>query len=143
MNVFSMSPKIAVCITIAWLVAPSRGAGAAEVSSLWLAPPVDGPVVERFREPATKWGEGHRGIDYAVARGTAVRAAAAGDVAFAGQVAGILAVTIDHGVVQTTYSSLATVDVTEGQHVGRGHWIGSAGSAHPGGSDGLHLGVKI
>ncbi len=116
-------------------------ASAAPEPELWLTPPVDGAVVARFEAPVRKWGSGHRGIDYAVAAGTAVRAAAAGTVTFAGSVAGTLAVTIDHGPFQTTYSVLSAVDVAEGQFVDRGHWIGAAGEAHPG-VGGLHLGVK-
>ena len=117
-------------------------AAAAPEPELWLTPPVDGAVVARFDAPVRRWGSGHRGIDYAVAPGTAVRAAAAGTVTFAGPVAGTLAITIDHGPFQTTYSSLSSVDVSEGQAVDRGHWIGTAGEAHPGSGTGLHLGVK-
>lgn len=116
-------------------------ATAAPEPELWLTPPVDGAVVARFEAPVRKWGSGHRGVDYAVAAGTAVRAAASGTVTFAGSVAGTLAVTIDHGPFQTTYSALSSVDVTEGQFVDRGHWIGAVGEAHEG-TAGLHLGVK-
>lgn len=119
----------------------SSTAAAAE-PQLWLTPPVDGAVVARFEAPVRKWGSGHRGVDFAAAPGTAVRAAAAGTVSFAGSVAGTLAVTIDHGPFETTYSSLSSVDVSEGDYVDRGHWIGAAGEAHPGAGTGLHLGVK-
>lgn len=114
----------------------------AQEPELWLTPPVDGAVVARFEAPIRKWGSGHRGVDFAAAHGTAVRAAAAGTVTFAGSVAGILAVTIDHGPFQTTYSALSSVDVSEGEHVDRGYWIGAAGEAHPGAGSGLHLGIK-
>ncbi len=118
------------------------GPAAAQSPALWLTPPVDGPIVERFEAPVTKWSSGHRGIDFGVPAGTAVRAAAAGEVVFAGSVAGTLAVTIDHGAFDTTYSALAGIDVPQGGHVERGHWIGSSGVTHPGGAAGLHLGVK-
>lgn len=130
---------------LAFLVCPlvlCPAASAASEPELWLTPPVDGAIVARFEAPVRKWGSGHRGIDYVVAPGTAVRAAAAGTIAFAGSVAGTLAITIDHGPFQTTYSSLSSVDVTEGQVVDRGHWIGAAGEAHAGTGGGLHLGVK-
>jgi hypothetical protein len=64
-------------------------------------------------------------------------------VRFAGDVAGSLAVTIDHGSgLETTYSRLSTVGVREGQHVTRAQFIGRVGEAHPGVA-GLHFGVKI
>jgi hypothetical protein len=134
--------KKPVSVALAWLVLSSPAA--AQPGRTWLTPPVDGPLVARYDAPERKWGSGHRGVDFAVSEGTAVRAAAAGYVIFAGPVAGSLAVTIDHGgAFRTTYSTLASVDVTEGQHVDRGHWIGTTGSAHPGGAPGLHLGVKV
>lgn len=129
-------------VLVASLSFVGPAASAAPEPELWLTPPVDGAVAERFEAPVRKWGSGHRGIDYAVAPGTAVRAAAAGIVTFAGSVAGTRAVTIDHGPFQTTYSSLSSVDVAIGQLVERGHWIGAAGEAHPGIGTGLHLGVK-
>ncbi|MFN2586642.1 MAG: peptidoglycan DD-metalloendopeptidase family protein [Actinomycetota bacterium] len=116
----------------------------AQPGATWLTPPVDGGIVARFDEPERKWGSGHRGVDFAAPAGTAVRAAAAGRVVFAGPVAGTLAVTIDHGgALQSTYSALASVAVAEGDHVDRGHWVGTAGHAHAGGAPGLHLGVKV
>lgn len=117
---------------------------AAQPGAVWLTPPVDGALVARYDEPERKWGSGHRGVDFAVAAGTAVRAAAPGYVVFAGPVAGAFAVTIDHGsAFETTYSALASVDVTEGEHVDRGHWIGTSAAAHRGGTGGVHLGVKV
>ncbi|HEX2195761.1 MAG TPA: peptidoglycan DD-metalloendopeptidase family protein, partial [Actinomycetota bacterium] len=114
----------------------------AQEPSLWLTPPVDAPVSARFDAPERKWSSGHRGVDFAVAAGTAVRASAEGRVVFAGSVAGNLAVTIDHGAFQTTYSALSRVDVSEGGEVERGQWIGLSGEAHPGEAAGVHLGVK-
>ena len=131
--------RLIACLSFLVLVAAPA---AAQEPELWLTPPVDGAVVARFEPPVRKWASGHRGIDFAAAPGTAVRAAAAGRVAFAGSVAGTLAVTIDHGPFQTTYSALSTVDVSEGEYVDRGHWIGAVGEAHPGAGSGLHLGVK-
>src|SRR5690349_13785767 len=37
-------------------------------------PPVEAPIIDRFRPPACSWCPGNRGIDYAVAPGTPVRA---------------------------------------------------------------------
>jgi hypothetical protein len=118
---------------------------AADSDRPWLIPPVDGPVGRRFQAPAVDWGPGHRGIDYLVpgAAPVAVRAAAAGRVAFAGAVAGVNAVTIEHaGGMETTYTNLLDMDVDEGQYVIQGSWIGHTKVAHEG-IAGLHFGVKI
>lgn len=116
-------------------------AGAAP--SAWLTPPVDGPVVRPFEAPASAYGPGHRGIDYRVPPGTQVRAAGSGVVRFAGDVAGVTAVTIDHGGgIESTYTRLQSLEVARGQHVTRGEYIGLTGEAHPG-RTGLHLGVKV
>jgi hypothetical protein len=111
----------------------------------WLIPPVDAPVGRRFQAPAVDWGPGHRGIDYLLpgAAPVAVRAAAAGRVRFAGSVAGVNAVTIEHaGDMETTYTNLLDIDVDEGQYVLQGSWIGHTRVAHEGVA-GLHFGVKI
>jgi hypothetical protein len=94
--------------------------------------------------PAHEYGSGHRGIDYEVASGTAVRAARGGTVTFAGPVAGLQAVAISHeNGMETTYSSLSEVYVREGESIAQGRWIGRSGSAHPGTDSGLHFGVKL
>ncbi|MDQ3646106.1 MAG: peptidoglycan DD-metalloendopeptidase family protein [Actinomycetota bacterium] len=116
----------------------------AEDSSEWLIPPVDGAIARPWLAPETDWGSGHRGLDYASPPGTAVRAAAAGTVTFAGAVAGIEAVTIDHGDgLATSYSALGAIHVAEGQQVGAGAWIGTVGEAHTGTGSGLHLSVRL
>ncbi len=109
-----------------------------------LAPPVDGQITRRFEPPRMDWGPGHRGVDYSVTSGTQIRAAAAGTVVFAGDVAGIKAVTIEHsGGLATTYSQMAEVMVEAGTLVGAATWLGTAGGAHSGLGAGLHFGVKM
>lgn len=91
-------------------------------------PPVDGEVVDPFRAPTSRYGPGNRGVDYATAPGTSVAAAAAGIVAFAGQVAGSLHVTVHHADgIRTTYAFLASVSVRRGQRVAAGDELGRAG----------------
>jgi hypothetical protein len=108
-----------------------------------LIPPVDAPIARRFEAPGFEWGPGHRGIDYVVAPGTAVRAVAGGTVTFAGPVAGTVAVTIAHvGGIASTYSRLGAVEVDVGDRVSQGTWIGRAGRAHADAA-GLHLGIKL
>lgn len=87
----------------------------AGASGSWFIPPVDGVIGRRFEPPGTTWGPGHRGIDYVVAAGTAVRAIGPGTVSFAGRVANTQAVTIVHanGFV-STYSDLSEVLVGAG-----------------------------
>lgn len=118
-------------------------ASPASASSPWLIPPVDAPLARVFEAPFSQWGSGHRGIDYDVPVGTAVRAVADGTVSFAGDVAATRAVTIVHaGGIESTYSDLSEVLVSEGDVVEQGFWIGRTGRAHPSVA-GFHLGVKV
>src|SRR2546426_331772 len=101
-------------------------------AAVW-SPPVDGPVVRRFEAPSTTWGPGHRGVDFAAAPGTPVRAAGAGVVAFAGPVGGRLIVVVAHpGGLRTGYAYLARTAVAAGQSVERGPVLGTSGGAGPG-----------
>ncbi|MDQ3941240.1 MAG: peptidoglycan DD-metalloendopeptidase family protein [Actinomycetota bacterium] len=127
-----------ITVTLGALVTPPARADVA----IRLTPPVDAPISHHFDAPESRFGAGHRGVDYAVPAGTAIRAAAAGTVTFAGSVAGVLAVTIDHSAgLVTTYSDLSSIVVTEGEVVTEGTWIGRSGRSHV--DDGLHLGVKL
>ncbi len=100
------------------------------------APPVDAEVVDGFRPPVTLFGAGNRGLEYGTAPGTTVAAVAAGDVTFAGPVAGTLHVTVLHeDGVRTTYSFLDRVDVVVGQRVEQGQVVGTT-AGH------LHLGAR-
>ena len=91
--------------------------------------PVPGPVIDAFRAPATPYGPGHRGVAYAATPGEPVRAAAAGTVTFAGQVAGTLIVVVGHADrIRTTYSGLRTVAVRTGQPLAAGQSVGTAGA---------------
>ncbi|MEO7571442.1 MAG: peptidoglycan DD-metalloendopeptidase family protein [Acidimicrobiales bacterium] len=99
-------------------------------------PPVDAPVQDPFRPPVTRFGPGNRGLEYATAPGTEVRATGDGRVTFAGSVAGALHVTVVHDDgVRTTYSFLARVDVLVGQPVRQGAVVGVT-------LDDLHLGAR-
>lgn len=130
-------------IVASMLAALVLGVSPATAAS-WLIPPVDAVIARRFEPPGTTWGPGHRGIDYAVPPGTAVRAIGAGTVVFAGRVADTVAVTIAHGDgMESTYSDLDEVLVAPGDVVDQGYWIGRTGSSHDGGQPGLHLGLKV
>lgn len=100
-------------------------------------PPVDAPVRDPFRAPATRFGPGNRGIEYATTGGAPVRATGDGRVTFAGPVAGALHVTVLHADgVRTTYSFLRDVAVVAGQAVRQGDLVGRAGER-------LHLGARL
>lgn len=91
--------------------------------------PVDGKVTDKFRPPATPYGPGNRGWEYATTPGQPVKAAADGTVTFAGQVGGVLNVVIRHaGGVLTTYSKLHSISVSRGQEIRAGDVVGVAGS---------------
>jgi Membrane proteins related to metalloendopeptidases len=91
----------------------------------WRAP-LDGPirVVRRFDPPALPWLSGHRGVDLAAEPGARVRAAGAGRVGYAGNVAGRGVVTILHeGGLRTTYLPVRAL-VERGAPVRPGDVIG-------------------
>jgi murein DD-endopeptidase MepM/ murein hydrolase activator NlpD len=89
-------------------------------------------VVRGFQPPDSPYGPGHRGVDLAADAGTPVLAADAGVVVYAGVVAGIPVVSIDHdGGLRTTYEPVAA-SVAAGAQVHRGQEIGSLRAGHPG-----------
>lgn len=99
-------------------------------------PPVDAPVIDPFRPPPQPWLPGNRGLEYATAPGTVVRAIGPGVVSFAGPVAGSLHVTVTHpDGLRSSYSFLAAVRATVGTTVAAGDVVGLA-------ADRLHLGVR-
>lgn len=98
-------------------------------------PPTDAPIVDHFRPPATFYGGGNRGLEYATQSGSIVRASGDGTVAFAGPVAGRLVVSVTHGDgLRTTYSGLEALRVRRGEVVARGQTLGLS-------TDRLHFGV--
>jgi peptidase M23-like protein/palmitoyl protein thioesterase len=126
------------------LVAAPAAASSSDYPATMLRAPVDGPIGRGFEAPQVDWGPGHRGLDYVVPAGTAVAAAADGIVSWAGPVAGVMAVTIDHGGgLESTYSDLAEIYVVGGQPIDSGTWLGRTSLAHAGGGPGLHFGVKL
>ena len=93
-------------------------------------PPVDAPVSDPFRRPATPYGAGNRGLEYDTRPGEVVVAAAAGEVTFAGSVAGRRYVTVQHrDGVRTAYGPLGRLapGVRPGTSVAAGDAVGTAG----------------
>jgi len=105
-----------------------------------LEPPVAGEIVRSFA-PVGRYA-GHWGIDYATDEGSEVRAADDGRVTFAGDVAGVLSVTVNHGGgLRTSYSYLSEVLVSVGDRVGRSQQIARSGTDH--GVAAVHFSVRI
>ena len=107
--------------------------------------PVDGTprIVRRFDPPPEPWLAGHRGVDLAAASGATVRAAADGQVLFAGPVGGRGVVSVTHaGGLRTTYEPV-TPAVAAGDLVSAGDVLGTVGPGH-GGCPGacLHWGLR-
>jgi hypothetical protein len=124
---------LAVAVAVIVLMVVTAPAAAGEPV---YTPPVDAPIADPFRAPASRYGSGNRGIEYATTPGTAVRAIGAGEVVFAGPVAGALHVTVRHpDGLRSSYSFLATITVSRGDHVLRGDTVGTS-------ADRLHLGVR-
>ena len=137
---------VAVVVAAAVLVGPLVGPAAAgdraaepaaPPDAVDYRPPVDAPLTDTFRPPATRYGAGNRGVDYATEHGQAVVAAAAGQVVFAGRVGADLHVVVLHADgVRSGYSFLGTVAVRRGDRVEAGDVVGTAGAR------GLHFGAR-
>lgn len=112
-----------------------------EVAYDW---PTGGPVgvLAPFEGSATPYGPGHRGVDLAVLPGDAVLAAADGEVAFTGSVAGRGVVSIDHADgLRTTYEPLVP-SVAAGDRVVAGQPIGVLDRGHCPPPGCLHWGAR-
>ena len=110
-----------VAALLSW--SPPTAHGAAEI----FLPPTDRPISDPYRAPNGPYGAGNRGIEYRTEVGDRITAAAAGEVVFAGPVAGALFVTVSHASgLRTTYGYLDTIFVRVGSAVRRGALVGSA-----------------
>lgn len=99
--------------------------------------PVDGQVVDGFRPPKTQYGSGNRGLTYATADRSEVRASAPGRVTFAGQVGGALHVVVQHADgVRTTYAFLRAISTRVGANVVQGARVGTSATS-------FHFGARI
>jgi murein DD-endopeptidase MepM/ murein hydrolase activator NlpD len=130
--------RFIVCVIAALAGWPPASAHSPESSGADVyGPPVDAAITDTFRPPATPYGAGNRGVDYATTEGQPVNAAADGEVVFAGRIGASSHVTILHpDGLRTSYSFLATTTVRRGQRVRQGQPLGTAGPA------GLHFGAR-
>ncbi|HVF13496.1 MAG TPA: peptidoglycan DD-metalloendopeptidase family protein [Acidimicrobiales bacterium] len=106
------------------------------VSDSGMVWPASGAVTSGF---GMRWGRLHSGIDIGAGYGAPIRAAQSGTVILAGYNGGYgNCVVIDHGNgLSTLYGHMSSVDVSEGQSVDAGDYIGDVGST--GNSTGPHL----
>jgi murein DD-endopeptidase MepM/ murein hydrolase activator NlpD len=105
-----------------------------------MSAPVRGDVVRPFAPDGAY--AGHWGVDFAVSQSTPVRASSPGSVTFAGSVAGMRTVTIDHGdELKTSYSYLSGVAVVAGSVVATGALLGWSGVDH--GIEALHFSLRL
>jgi hypothetical protein len=120
------------------LSSPAVAAGEVAPSFQW---PARGEVVYPFRPAQGSYGSGgHAGIDIALARGSEVRASAAGTVSFAGRTPVGLCVSVVHqGEFKTTYVSLEKVMVRRGQELGAGEALGTSDGLRDRSSSAPHL----
>lgn len=88
-------------LVLATMASPARGGDGS-----WAWPLGDHRVTSGFDLPDTEYSAGHRGIDLPGRGGEPVRSVAAGRVTFAGSVAGVGVVTVDHGGERSTYQPL-------------------------------------
>lgn len=117
---------------------PTKSSGA-KGGSGWLTKPVPGAV-------RTQGIHGYNGVDLASAYGTAIHAAAAGEVIVAkasgwnGGYGSYVVIRHSNGV-QTLYAHLSGVNVAMGQYVDQGDVIGAMGNT--GKSTGVHLHFEV
>jgi len=116
----------------------SSGSGVSASGFIW---PVSGPVVSGF---GPRWGRMHEGIDIAVPNGTAVHAAAAGTIIYAGGMGGYgNIVVIDHGNgLATAYAHLSAIWVGGGS-VAQGQAIAATGCTGHCLGPHLHFEVRV
>lgn len=120
---------VSVCFTPACFPAGAQAVGSYQ-------PPVDAPVIDTFRPPDERWQAGNRGWEYAVQPGMTVRAAGGGVVAFAGTIAGVGYVSLQHpDGFRTTYSWLEQLHVSQGTELEAGTVLGITSAR-------FHFGVK-
>jgi murein DD-endopeptidase MepM/ murein hydrolase activator NlpD len=105
-------------------VAPSRSAPLGHFR--WPVHPAP-TVLRRFAVGPRPWSPGHRGVDLAADAGQGVLAAGPGVVVFAGRVAGLAVVVVDHGRgLRTTYEPVNTA-IPVGERTVAGTRIGTLG----------------
>lgn len=114
-----------VALGLALVAGPAAAEGSQDVDpeGEWPLRP-EPQVVATFDPPDSPYGAGHRGVDLAGSLGQDVHAALAGTVTYAGPLAGIGVVVVDHGTTRTTYQPV-TASVAVGDVVPAGASLGT------------------
>ena len=108
-----------------------------------LIKPISGTISSRFGSKSSIRGGAHTGLDIAASKGTPIKAAASGNVVFAGYKGsyGNLVVIEHSNGVQTYYGHCSALYISAGQSVSQGETIAAVGST--GNSTGPHLHLEI
>ena len=125
-------------VGLAVLVVPALllAVATSPASAVW-TPPVEAPIIDSFRPPASRFGAGNRGIEYDTVEGQSVRAVDRGRVAFVGAVGNARHVVIDHGDgLRSTYAFVSATSVVRGQFVEAGRQVAVA-------APGFHLTARL
>lgn len=99
-------------------------------------------VLRAFERPADRFAAGHRGVDWPASPGQSVLAIGAGTVSHVGQVAGVPSITVDHGIVRSSYLPVKSPLVL-GDRVAAGDRLGEVTSASHCPTTCLHLGLRL
>ena len=120
----------------------SYSAGDTTPSAAGFIWPVNGPVTSPF---GWRWGRMHEGVDIGAGDGTPIRAAASGQVVYAGWMSGYgNLVAIDHGRgISTAYGHQSSIAVGVGQVVSQGQTVGYVGCTGHCFGPHLHFEVRI
>lgn len=107
-----------------------------------------GKITSKFGtrvHPVFKTKTTHTGIDISAPKGTAVKAANAGETLFSGWLRGYgQVVIIDHGANLTTvYAHLSKIETSEGAKVSKGQTIGRVGATGIATGNHLHFEVRV
>jgi murein DD-endopeptidase MepM/ murein hydrolase activator NlpD len=109
---------------------------------------IGGRITSNFgtrTHPVFKTKTTHTGIDISAPKGTAVKAANAGETLFTGWLRGYgQVIIIDHGANLTTvYAHLSKIETSEGAKVSRGQTIGRVGATGIATGNHLHFEVRV
>lgn len=105
--------------------------------------PNDGALLAPFDPGVGPYSASHKGIDVEASAGSEVRAVADGAVLWAGSVAGIAWVTVEHspGLVSTV-GAMDRLDVSTGGHVALGQVLGTTSADYHEGVPRLHVSMR-
>lgn len=127
--------------TVIWLPRQSELTSRGSLRGIRLLKPVNGILTSPY---GMRWGRMHWGMDLAARRGTPVKAAAAGEVLYAGWRGSYgLLVIVRHGNFSTYYGHLSQICVSEGDELLQGDLVGQVGSTGRAYGEHLHFEVEV